>query len=114
MNPKCSVCGSAMLFEQTNEGKWEERRWRCLKDCRGSERVLVFYNPKKLDIIPDTKPIYRSPLTGLNNKQGMGARHCHCMICGIEIFGKNSRYCDVCLKEFSEKYLPKRRKHHGK
>ncbi len=112
MNPKCSVCGSAMIFEQTREGNWEERRWRCAKDCRGSERVLVFHNPRKLDVIPDYPKLsphsaYKAP----QDRNPLRRRHWYCSVCQNEIFG-NSQYCESCLNEFSLRYnKPLRRVH---
>lgn len=34
---KCKVCGSVMFPDLHREGVLEELRYRCLKDCRGSE-----------------------------------------------------------------------------
>jgi len=33
---KCQVCGSVMFPDLQREGGYEELRYRCLKDCRGS------------------------------------------------------------------------------
>lgn len=101
---RCKVCGGPTFPDLHREGGWEELRYRCIKDCRGSElsqvRKIPFGVPEREVRKEDFAEFSNR---GYNTKRPQPvSREFECGVCHEKVSGtfyRNRKVCKKCETE---------------
>lgn len=100
---KCKVCGAVMFPDLKRQGAFEELRYRCLKDCRGSEVSAI----RRIPGMGIERPVTREDFQAMGHRKGgnknggKSQRTFSCSDCGKKVSGflhPRQRVCPECRK----------------